>query len=42
MLDGEIVNYTRMYETPPRMKLRRPREDGNGGMYHNVGDEEPV
>ena len=42
MLDGEMVNYTRMYETPPRMKLRRPRQDGEGGVYHSVGDEDAV
>ena len=42
MLGGDIVNYTRMYETPPRMKFRRPRQDGDGGMYHNVGDDDAV
>ena len=42
MLDGEVVNYTRMYETPPRMKLRRPRQGEDGGMYHSVGGEEAV
>lgn len=42
MLGGEVVNYTRMYETPPRMKLRRPRQEGDGGMYHSVGDEDAV
>lgn len=42
MLDGEVVNYTRMYETPPRMKLRRPRQDGESGMYHSIGDEDSV
>lgn len=41
MLDGEMINYTRMYETPPRMKLRAPR-DGDGSMYHSVGDDEAV
>lgn len=42
MLGGDVVNYTRMYETPPRMKLRRPQQDGDGGMYHSLGTEEPV
>lgn len=42
MLDGDVVNYTRMYETPPRMKLRRPRHDADGGMYHSVGCEDAV
>ena len=42
MLGGDIVNYTRMYETPARMKHRRPREDGDGGMYHSVESDDPV
>ena len=42
MLDGEVVNYTRLYETPPRMKLRRSRQEGDGGMYHSVGTEDAV
>ena len=42
MLDGEVVNYTRLYETPPRMKLRRPRQEGDGSMYHSVGTEDAV
>lgn len=42
MLGGEAVNYTRMYETPPRMKLRRPRQDEDGGVYHSVGSEDAV
>ena len=42
MLDGDVVNYTKLYESPPRMKLRRPRQDGDDGMYHNVGTEDAV
>ncbi len=42
MLDGDVVNYAKMYETPPRMKSRRPRQDGDGGMYHSVGSEDAV
>ena len=42
MLGGEVVNYTRMYETPLRMKHRRPRQGADGGMYHSVGDDEAV
>lgn len=34
-LGGEVVNYTRMYEAPSRM--RRTRQDGESGMYHSVG-----
>lgn len=42
MLDGGVVNYTKMYETPPRMKFRRPRQDGDSGMYHSIGNEDAV
>ena len=42
MLDGDVVNYTKMYETPPRMKLHRPQQDREGGMYHSVGTEDAV
>ena len=41
MLDGEVVTYTNMYETPSRMKIRRPSERG-GGLYHRVGSEDAV
>lgn len=33
MLDGDFVNYTRMYESPPRMRTTR-------GDYREVGGEE--
>ena len=42
MLGGEVVNYTRMYEVPSRMKMRRPRQDVEGGMYHSVGNDDAV
>ena len=42
MLDGQVVNYSQMYEMPPKMKVRRPRQDGNGGTYHSVGTEDAV
>ena len=42
MLGGDVVNYTRMYETPSRMKFRRPQEGGQGGVYHSVGDDDAV
>ena len=42
MLGGEVVNYTMMYEPPPRTRTRR-REDGHdGGVYRSVGDDENV
>ena len=42
MLDGDVVNYTMMYEIPPRTKLRRARDDEDGAMYHNVDSEDAV
>ena len=42
MLDGEIVNYTKMYESPPRMRSHGQRRDGEGGLYHSIGAEESV
>ena len=42
MLGGDVINYTRMYETPPRMKMRRPQQDGDSGMYHSVGSDDAV
>ena len=40
MLGGDIINYSRIYETPPRMKARRSRQDTEGGMYHSVVSED--
>ncbi|KAL8672090.1 MAG: hypothetical protein Q9168_003450 [Polycauliona sp. 1 TL-2023] len=42
MLDGEVINYTRMYETPPRMRMRRSRGDQQGTSYQSVGTEDAV
>lgn len=42
MLGGEIINYTRIYETPPRMKAQRFRQDGSSEMYHSIGDDDDV
>ncbi|MCJ1405497.1 palmitoyltransferase akr1 [Xylographa trunciseda] len=43
LLDGRIVNYARMYETPARMKVRRPRDsDSEGGNYHSVDNDNNV
>ena len=42
MLGGDIVNYTRMYETPAMMKHRGQSQDGDGGMYHSVTSDDPV
>jgi len=40
MLDGEIVNYTSMYETPPRMTARPRRINANDGTYESIAAEE--
>lgn len=40
MLDGEVVNYTRMYETPLRMTARPQQSNGNDGTYESVAAEE--
>lgn len=42
MLGGEVVNYSRMYETPPRMKARRSPQGGESGLYHSIGSEDAV
>lgn len=42
MLDGDVVNYTRMYEVPPRMKIHRSRGNGDSGTYHSVDSEDAV
>ncbi|MCJ1286980.1 palmitoyltransferase akr1 [Xylographa opegraphella] len=43
MLDGQVVNYARLYETPLRMKAHRLRDDGGGGgQYHSVDDDNVV
>lgn len=42
MLDRQVVNYMRMYETPPRMKARRSPNGGDGGMYLSVGNADAV
>ena len=41
MLDGEVVNYTRMYDVPSRMKLRRPVGE-DGGAYQSLGTDDEV
>lgn len=41
MLGGEVVDYTRMYETPLRMGLStRPRGGSAGGVYESVAVED--
>ena len=41
VLDGEAVNYTRMYETP-RRQLRRSPRDGEGDTYRSLDGEDAV
>ena len=40
MLGGEVVNYTRMYKTPLRM--RRSQQNVEAGMYRSVGTDDAV
>lgn len=42
MLDRQVVNYMRMYETPPRMKAQRSSNGGERGMYFSVRTEDAV
>jgi len=42
MLGGEPINYTRMYETPPRMSTRTRRGGDNSGAYESVGADDAV
>lgn len=42
MLDRQVVNYMRMYETPPRMKARRSPNGREGGIYRSVSSEDAV
>ena len=42
MLDGEVINYARMYETPPRMRITRDASRSEGTHYHSVGDTDAV
>ncbi len=40
-LGGGVVNYTRMYETPPRMRIRRGRGEG-GETYQSLAADDAV
>ncbi|KAH0566139.1 hypothetical protein GP486_000469 [Trichoglossum hirsutum] len=42
MLDGEVINYTRMYERPSRMKLRTRHGDQSDGTYQGVSTDDTV
>ena len=42
LLDGEAVNYTRMYDMPIRRQSRRPPRGEDGGTYHSLGSEDAV
>jgi palmitoyltransferase len=42
LLGGEVINYTRIYETPPKMKAQKPRENDSGGSYHRIDDVDEV
>jgi len=42
MLDGEVVNYTKMYEPPMRMTTRSRRAGDSAGAYESVAGDESV
>lgn len=43
LLGGERVNWTRVYEPPPRMRVRRGGGEAAGGRYESIaGEEEEV
>ncbi|KAI4278637.1 MAG: hypothetical protein LQ337_000877 [Flavoplaca oasis] len=42
MLDGEVIDYTKMYETPPRMRMRSARGNQESRLYQSIGTEDAV
>lgn len=42
MLDGQVVNYTSMYEAPSRMTTRTRRGEDSGGAYESVAADDAV
>ena len=42
LLDGNIVNYTRMYESPPRLKIQGPQRIEERNIYHSLGNDNVV
>lgn len=40
VLDGEAVDYTRLYDIPPRLRNRMRQDDGDGGDYQNIAANE--
>lgn len=42
MLDGDVVNYTMMYEPPLRTKARRSGGGEGVGFYHSVNSDDTV
>ncbi|KAL8962227.1 MAG: hypothetical protein Q9193_001333 [Seirophora villosa] len=42
VLNGEVINYTRMYETPSRLTMRRTGPQQEHGLYHSVATEDAV
>ena len=42
LLDGEVIDYTRMYETPTKMRTRRSRRDQEDRIYQSVDTEDAV
>ncbi|KAI4200887.1 MAG: hypothetical protein LQ348_001704 [Seirophora lacunosa] len=42
MLNGEVINYTRLYETPSKLTMRRTGPQQEHGLYHSVATEDAV
>lgn len=42
MLNGDVVNYARMYETPSKMRMPRGRQEQDSRQYHSVDTEDAV
>ncbi|KAL8973113.1 MAG: hypothetical protein Q9197_002478 [Variospora fuerteventurae] len=42
MLDGEVINYARMYEAPSKMRIRRNGQEQGQDIYHSVATEDVV
>ncbi|KAL8752879.1 MAG: hypothetical protein Q9184_005591 [Pyrenodesmia sp. 2 TL-2023] len=42
MLNGEVINYARMYETPSKMRMPRRRQEQDSRLYDSVDAEDAV
>lgn len=42
MLNGEVINYARMYETPSKVRMPRGRQEQDSRRYHSVDTDDAV